>query len=349
MSSARYRALLPLLLAASLPACGWLKPNQPAAKEEAAERNEALAKRVARACASETTYQRLKDLAFEEAREVHNAQSPLLDRLASVAVLRMEEPVVLSRDEELNVTACRGRMVLELPPGTERAFGGRRRLSAEVEYAAQSAADESGMIYQMTGAEPIVYRLAAFELSQRGGAPAAAPAASARTEEIRTAEADFAAAPAPIAPEPAPVPSAAPTPPPAAPPRPAPAVEPSTRRAQAPTFPAEPPARRAEAPVRRPEALPVRAASARPSFNCRYARTRGERMVCGSPDLASLDRRMASTYYATVAAADPATKAELRRSREAFLRARDRCGGEACVAESYRARIAEIRGYGLAD
>jgi hypothetical protein len=72
----------------------------------------------------------------------------------------MEEPVVKSRDEELNVTVCTGTFILELPPGVENAFDGERRLTAEIEYAAQAAADASGLVYQMSGAEPIIYRLA---------------------------------------------------------------------------------------------------------------------------------------------------------------------------------------------
>ena len=334
-----------------------MRPNG-AKSESAEERASDTNRRMARACASEATFSRLKDLVFEGAREVHNAQSPLLDRVASVAVLRMEEPVLLSRDEELNVTVCGGRMVLDLPPGIEPAFGGRRKLAARVEYSAQAAADDSGMVYQMTGAEPIVFRLAAFELAQRGGrtpAPAAAQPAS-----------DVAAAPAPPAtPEPAP-PVLEPAPP--TPPRPAvvrPEPEPVLRprsvekaataarpRPVEKAAPAprpvekEAPERRAEAPA---EPAAARPAASRPSFNCRYARSRVEKMICGSTSLAALDRQMSSLYYSSVAAADPGTKSAIRRSRDAFLGTRDRCSSEGCVAEVYRARIAEIRGYGLAD
>ena len=73
--------------------------------------------------------------------------------------------MVKSRDDALNVTVCSGRFVLELPPGAENAFDGERRLSADVEYAAQAALDGSGLVYQMDGAEPIIYRLATVGLT----------------------------------------------------------------------------------------------------------------------------------------------------------------------------------------
>jgi hypothetical protein len=126
-----------------------------------AERN-----KIKQACGSGMTYQRLKELAFDEARRVRNAESENFERLAAATVIRMEEPVVKSRDEVLNVTVCTGQLILELPPGTAAAFAGERRLSANVEYAAQAAVDGSGLVYQMDGAEPIIYRLAAFDLRQ---------------------------------------------------------------------------------------------------------------------------------------------------------------------------------------
>ena len=121
---------------------------------------------------------------FDEAARIRNSDPRNLDPLAAAAVVRMEEPVVKSRDEELNVTVCTGRFILELPPGAENAFDGKRRLDAEVEYAAQAAVDGSGLVYQMDGAEPIIYRLATFGL-QGGSMPkivaaAPEPAAAAR-------------------------------------------------------------------------------------------------------------------------------------------------------------------------
>ncbi|MDB5688762.1 MAG: hypothetical protein JWL91_638 [Sphingomonas bacterium] len=288
----------------------------PAAQDGAMSKAELTAEqdRIRRGCASEITYQRLKELAFDEARRIRGSDSPNLDRLATAAVLRMEEPLVKSRDEKLNVTVCRGRLILELPPGTEPAFAGQRRLVANVEYAAQAAADGSGLVYQMDGAEPIVYRLAAFD-------PRTAPGP---------------AGPATLPPQPAVV--AADRPPEAA-------VE--TIRAGS-GEEREEAESRDEIVVREVEDddAPVTVIrTARPSFNCRYARSSVEKMICADDRLAALDRRMASSFYAALAATRGPERMDLQRSRNAFVIARDRCRSAECIADSYHERIAELRDY----
>ncbi|HEY0084300.1 MAG TPA: hypothetical protein VGB65_00170 [Allosphingosinicella sp.] len=323
---------LGLLLLTGLAGCDWMKKPQPAAekteKELLAERNE----RIRKACASEGTYDRLKELVFDEAARIRNSDPRNLDPLAASSVVRMEKPLVKSRDEDLNVTVCTGRFVLELPPGAENAFDGKRRLDAEVEYAAQAAADGSGMVYQMDGAEPIIYRLATFGLSgqalarvveiPQASAPPSAPAETVLMEPVAEVS-------------PPPTQTAAAEQPRAAPPR-APA------KAPPPPVVAKP---RAAAPVQKAEAppQPKTGGAAKPSFNCRYGRSSSERMVCASPSLAAKDRQMSSIFYAAMASADPSTRSHLRRSRDAFLTKRERCGSEACVTAAYNSRIAEIR------
>ncbi|HYE29157.1 MAG TPA: hypothetical protein VEA61_13135 [Allosphingosinicella sp.] len=274
-----------------LAGCDWMEKRDPPQQQSKAELAAAQRDRIRKACASEGTYDRLKELVFDEAARIRKSDPRNLDPLAAEAVVRMEDPVVKSRDEALNVTVCRGRFILELPPGAENAFDGERRLTADVEYAAQAALDGSGLVYQMDGAEPIVYRLAAFGLPGR------------------------------------PMPKIVAVPQPSAPPG-APAdvviVEPAP--------PKQTRARR----------LPARV-TARPSFNCRYARTGTEKMICASPRLAARDREMASLWYALMARSDPATRGHLRRSRDAFLDRRERCASESCVDSAYVSRMAELR------
>lgn len=299
-----------LMLAAGsavlLGGCDWMKKKDPPQQQSKAELAAAQRERIRKACASEGTYDRLKELVFDEAARIRKSDPRNLDPLAAAAVVRMEDPVVKSRDEALNVTVCGGRFVLELPPGAENAFDGERRLTAEVEYAAQAALDGSGLVYQMDGAEPIIYRLATFgmngrpmpkivALPQPGGPPVAPPQAV--------------------------EPAAPPTP--KAPVEPVPPIPPKVAAADA----AAPPTR----------------VTARPSFNCRYARTGTEKMICGSPRLAARDREMASLWYALMARSDPATRNHLRRSRDAFLGRRERCGSEGCVDAAYVSRMAELR------
>lgn len=82
--------------------------------------------------------------------------------------------------------------------------------------------------------------------------------------------------------------------------------------------------------------------TARPSFNCRFARTRGEIAVCRDQGLAALDRQMAAQYGRAAAGAGSRQQAVLRATRDAFLRYRDRCPSDACIAGAYRDRMREI-------
>jgi hypothetical protein len=94
-------------------------------------------------------------------------------------------------------------------------------------------------------------------------------------------------------------------------------------------------------PVIIPAPPPVFAA--RPSFNCTTASSRGEMAVCADPNLAALDRQMAAQYGAALRAADPATRAALQRSGARFIAYRNQCPSTACIADTYRGRIREIR------
>lgn len=305
--------LITAFAALTLAGCDKLQPTRPADEARVAAQQRTLARKLQAACSSPTTYDRLKQVAFEEAMRIRNADPKNLDTLATYTTVRMESPVVKSRDEALDVTVCSGRFVLDLPPGAERGFAGERQLKADVEYAAQMSADGSGLVYQIKGAEPIVYKLAAFDLQH---ATFRAPAVG--------ADAQLAAdgAPAPLLP--------------AQPRDTAPQTPSSPRPVRiGPQISPPPP------PVVRP---PVRTrAASHPSFNCRSARSRSERMVCASDRLASLDRAMSSMFYSVMSDADSATRADLMRSRDRFLAWRERCADESCVVQAYDDRMAEIR------
>jgi uncharacterized protein len=140
---------------------------------------------------------------------------------------------------------------------------------------------------------------------------------------------EIAPPPPPAPPPPAPIARAGPI---NAPPRAAPA--PSAGRRTAPSPNAPRPA--GETPTL------ARGAVARPSFNCRNARTRGEIAVCRDSGLAGLDREMASQFNRAMSRASAAQRLQLQRTRGSFLRRRDACASEACIAGTYRARINEI-------
>ena len=235
-----------------------------------------------RRCASQKSYDLIKRELFRRAAEMRGSDRGAFDQLAAAASVRMEAPAMTARDAELGTVSCSGHLSLDLPPGVA-VVGGRRTLQADVDYRLQRAADGSGDILTLEGADAILVPLATLAQTERPQAPLQPPAGSV-------------------------VPTAPPIPDVQQPPAPTPPVQ----------------------------------AAARPSFNCRMARTRGEVAVCGDPELAALDRQMAAQYEQAVAAADPQRRQWLRTTRNAFLRYRDGCGSTACIAESYRGRMREI-------
>jgi uncharacterized protein YecT (DUF1311 family) len=246
-----------------------------------------------RRCASQATYDRIKRELFRQASQLRRSDQAAFDRLAAASSVRMERPVMTEHDEALGTVRCTGFLSLDLPPGVA-VVGGRRTLSTDIDYVLQPAADASGDVVMLEGADAIVVPLATL-----ANAPVAAPAPDAQ----------------------APPPEALGEPPPQ------------------PTAPSQPPAAVVPPPAQQPPAV----ATARPSFNCGYARTRGEIAVCGDSGLAALDRQMAAQYFRALSAADARERGILTATRDSFLRYRDRCPTNACIAETYRGRMREIR------
>lgn len=111
-------------------------------------------------------------------------------------------------------------------------------------------------------------------------------------------------------------------------PRPAPVIE----------TPAPEPREISPAPPRVAEAPPA----AQPSFSCRYASTRSERMICEDPELARLDRRLDSAFQRAVASGVPYR--ELRAEQDDWLAIREDAARRSpeAVESIYRQRIAEL-------
>ena len=87
---------------------------------------------------------------------------------------------------------------------------------------------------------------------------------------------------------------------------------------------------------------PAPVASAGPSFDCTHAWRDVERDICDDPDLAALDRTMATHYFRALKVADTARATLLEQSAAGFIRTRNRCPDPDCVAQAYRVRISEI-------
>jgi uncharacterized protein YecT (DUF1311 family) len=92
-----------------------------------------------------------------------------------------------------------------------------------------------------------------------------------------------------------------------------------------------------------PAPAPGETSATNPSFNCSNARSAGEIAVCSDPGLAALDRRMATQFRSAMADANPQQRVILNQTRDSFLRYRDQCPDNSCVAETYKGRMREIR------
>jgi len=126
----------------------------------------------AQACASPQSLNGVKRRLFANARVLPGANAAAIDSLERGTVTRIIEPVVDQLDTEIGRTICSGRLILDLPPGVERAFGGERQLSVQIRYSSQQAADGSGNVYDVFGAEALALRLSQ---AAGGRAPPIAP------------------------------------------------------------------------------------------------------------------------------------------------------------------------------
>lgn len=159
-----------IALALALGGCGKIKQSDP----QTATKARTAAKRQQAACGSAIAYDRLKAVIFDQALRDHDGNRAQLDALADYSFVRMVNPIVKGWDPAFEITRCQGRLILEMPAGVRRAFAGERRLQADIDYTAQAAADGHGLVYAVTGAEPITARLATFNLTGRSYQPPAA-------------------------------------------------------------------------------------------------------------------------------------------------------------------------------
>mgnify|MGYP000093563485 CR=1 FL=1 len=82
------------------------------------------------------------------------------------------------------------------------------------------------------------------------------------------------------------------------------------------------------------------------SFNCNYARTADEVLICQDERLSRLDERLA-TVYAQVRSAtrDRQDRRELEFEQSSWLQSRRECGRNyGCVENHYRRRIDQLLG-----
>jgi len=117
-------------------------------------------------CASARTYDLIKRDLFRRAAQLRGSDQAAYDSIAAAAVIRMENPVMES--ESQGAANCSALLSLDLPPGVEVA-GGRRTLTANVDYSVRQAADGSGTVLLLQNADAIIGPLAT--LARSGPSP----------------------------------------------------------------------------------------------------------------------------------------------------------------------------------
>lgn len=170
------RRFAPLLLIACLPLLGgcrdWLFDKRPDVSNSAQSQpddgmNAVVANVVDgsvaadKTCASTATYDAIKRTLFDAARKKVTTNPLPLTRLQSATVIRVTGPLVRNTNAGLGRTECSGQIAVVVPPATRNAFGGSTELIAQAQYAVQPAADGSGVVVEVTGAETISDQLAA--------------------------------------------------------------------------------------------------------------------------------------------------------------------------------------------
>jgi len=86
----------------------------------------------------------------------------------------------------------------------------------------------------------------------------------------------------------------------------------------------------------------IKAAEAKPAFDCALAATAVETMLCGDAELAERDQRVAKQYYALRGALPQKTRAQLLRSQRLFLKQRADCSTSQCLSELYDERLRRL-------
>lgn len=79
-----------------------------------------------------------------------------------------------------------------------------------------------------------------------------------------------------------------------------------------------------------------------PSFDCDGALNRVEAMICGDPQLAQLDRRLARDYDRALGEASSAQRQRLTNLGRRYLADRNRCSTRDCVLQAYRWYLRDI-------
>lgn len=150
---------------------GDIAGDAPAADSEDSDTDLADMTPGERLCSLQTTVDDIRRRIFERARATTDGDAAAISRLETGTIARIEEPRLIDYDDGLERAECEGRLILELPRGTEPAFNYNRRLTANLTYVAEPGINGQGRAARMSGADGLIDRLAGADLVGRRDEP----------------------------------------------------------------------------------------------------------------------------------------------------------------------------------
>jgi uncharacterized protein len=77
-----------------------------------------------------------------------------------------------------------------------------------------------------------------------------------------------------------------------------------------------------------------------PGFDCKYAKSKVEHLICADSDLSALDRQMNNVYKSGVEGSSPDQQLRIKQAQQRWrLEVRDACAAALCIHDAYVARL----------
>ena len=121
-------------------------------------------------CDNSATFDLIKRELFRRAGEIRGGDQAAFDRLAGIAVVRMENPVMESQDSATGAANCSGSLSVDLPPGVSVA-GGHQTLTADVDYTVSAPTEGSGTTVALRNVDVLVNALATATATTEQASP----------------------------------------------------------------------------------------------------------------------------------------------------------------------------------
>jgi len=264
-------------------------------------------------CVSRSAQDLVRQALIRRAGQLHRGNRGAFAQLAEDSFVRIDSAAAATLDQESGTVSCTAQVTLLAPPGTQ--LGGKRSsLTAQIRYSLKPIDARQPAKVRLANADPMARQLATLARLPRLADLERPPP----TGQVAIAvPARLPPAVAPAAPMVRPTPLAA-----------------AASRALRPPAIASP---KAQPRVEEIDEAPISA-----SFNCKFAKGRGETSVCGNRNLATVDRQLAVLYGQSWGLADAAKRAELLKTRQRFITRRDGCRSEACTLNLYLGRMREV-------